>query len=164
MKDQKITIQERAAVIFLSFFGSGFFPKAPGTAGSVATIPLMYLIFLAEISLLNFILATTALTIISCFIAEYIQQKRQLHDPQWIVMDEVLGMLVTWAFIYPRFDFISCFVLFILFRFFDIVKFWPASYFDKKVTHGSGTILDDIISGIFAGLSLLLLQKFQILL
>ena len=48
----------------------------------------------------------------------------------------------------------------LIFRVFDIFKIWPATYFDKKVTHGSGTILDDIISGVFAGIVILIGKYF----
>ena len=91
------------------------------------------------------------LTIISCFLAEAVQKKYKLHDPGWIVIDEVVGMSITWLFI-QKHNLLHLFVLFALFRFFDIVKFWPASYFDKDVTHGAGTILDDVVSGFFAGI------------
>ena len=79
------------------------------------------------------------------------QKKYQLHDPGWIVIDEVLGIAVTWLFI-AGYTWLDYLLIFAFFRFFDIVKIWPASYFDKKVKHGAGTIIDDIISGIFAGL------------
>jgi phosphatidylglycerophosphatase A len=74
------------------------------------------------------------------------------HDPQWIVIDEVLGMTTAWLFIQNH-NLLHLSILFALFRFFDIVKIWPASFFDKKIEHGAGTILDDIVSGIYAGMT-----------
>jgi len=97
------------------------------------------------------------MTIISSFVAESVQKNLNLHDPGWIVIDEVLGMTTAWLFI-QKHNFIQLALLFVLFRFFDIVKFWPASYFDKKVDHGYGTIVDDIVSGIFAGLLFLIIH------
>ena len=73
------------------------------------------------------------------------------HDPQWIVMDEVIGMLVTWSFVFPSVNYNVLLPVLGLFRVFDIIKIWPASYFDKKIKHGFGTIVDDIISGLMAG-------------
>jgi phosphatidylglycerophosphatase A len=87
-----------------------------------------------------------------------VQKKYQVHDPSWIVIDEVLGILVTYA-LCPLKSFLGVFILFVLFRFFDIVKVWPASYFDR-MTHGAGTILDDIVSGVYAGLVALLIKNF----
>ena len=146
-------------VIFLSFFGVGFAPWAPGTMGTLATLPFLY--FLGQFNAPFFIFLPFLIiaTIISCFIAEVVQKRLNLHDPGWIVMDEVLGMATAWLFIGEH-SLLRLLVLFALFRFFDIVKFWPASYFDKEVNHGAGTILDDIISGIFAGLVFLLITHF----
>lgn len=74
------------------------------------------------------------------------------------MIDEVIGMLVTWSF-FPTGDMNSLIIMTVIFRFFDIVKLWPASYFDN-MKHGAGTILDDVISGLFAGLVFLMGQKF----
>jgi phosphatidylglycerophosphatase A len=157
MKEQSNTVAQKFAVGYLSFFYTGFFPKAPGTFGSLATIPLIYLLYSLQLNLYLFLAFLIIATIITCIITESIQKSKGLHDPQWIVIDEVLGMLTTWCFIFNQFDWVTISILFALFRFFDIIKFWPASYFDK-LTHGSGTILDDIVSGIYAGLSLLGVQ------
>lgn len=138
-------------MVFLSFFGVGFIPWAPGTFGTIATLPFLYVLGQMGAPFFLFIPFLAVFTFISCFIAEYAQKKYSLHDPGWIVMDEVLGMSVTWLFLQQQ-SLLHLALAFGLFRFFDIIKFWPASYFDKDVHHGSGTILDDIISGIYAGL------------
>ncbi len=160
MKKQKNTLIDTLALTFLSFFGTGYSPKAPGTVGSLATIPLILLLSWLDISRLSLIILTFVLTIASCFVAEYIQQKRKVHDPGWIVIDEVIGMLVTWIFVFPSTQSLDLILVFGIFRFFDIIKFWPATYFDKKVSHGSGTILDDVISGVYAGLAILIVKNF----
>jgi len=146
-------------ILYLSFFGLGFFPKAPGTIGTLGIIPLLYYLSqegVPKIFFIPFLIITTCFT---CFVAESVQKKMQLHDPQWIVIDEVLGMSVTWLFS-THTSLLAFFIMIVLFRFFDIFKIWPASYFDKDVLHGSGTILDDIVSGLYAGLSYLLIEKF----
>lgn len=160
MKDQKHPKLILLTRIYLSFFGSGYAKFAPGTVGSLATIPLIYLLYLFNIGFLTYVLIVVIMTILACIMAEYIQKVDKSHDPQWIVMDEVVGMLITWMFVFNQFDFYSIAATFILFRLFDIIKIWPASFFDKKITHGSGTILDDVISAIYAGLSLLLINYF----
>ena len=76
MKKQKNTPIDTIALTFLSFFGTGYAPKAPGTVGSLATIPLILLLSWLDISRLSLIILTFVLTIASCFVAEYIQQKR----------------------------------------------------------------------------------------
>ena len=138
-------------VLFLSFFGVGFFPKAPGTMGTLACLPLLFLLDLLGTPKLLFTPFIAITTILSCFLADYSQRKYKLHDPQWIVIDEVLGMSVAWLFI-PLPGVLPLLAMAFLFRFFDILKFWPASYFDKHVRHGAGTILDDIVSGLYAAL------------
>ena len=91
-------------------------------------------------------------------LTQKIQKEFQLHDPQWIVIDEVIGMLITWAFV-MNIEPATIFLVFSSFRMFDIIKIWPASYFDR-LHHGFGTITDDVISGLYAGIFTFLIQKF----
>lgn len=163
MKEQKIqtkpiTGPSFITTLFLTWFYTGKSPKAPGTVGSLATLPFIYLLYYLDINnytLLGLILGLTAVAII---VTEYTQKKFGLHDPQWIVIDEVIGMLITWSFVRSGAP-LMLLVVFVTFRFFDIIKFWPASYFDR-MKHGSGTIIDDVISGLYAGIVSLLVQKF----
>ena len=150
---------KRLDILFLSFFGVGFLPKAPGTWGTLATLPFLYFLGRYHPPYILFIPFVVIMTVISSFIADIVQKNYNLHDPQFIVIDEVLGMTTAWLFIQNH-NLTHLFILFVLFRFFDIVKFWPASYFDKQVDHGAGTILDDIVSGIFAGLVYLVINYF----
>lgn len=160
MKEQKFTFIRFMYLSFLSFFGTGFFPKAPGTVGSLATLPLIYGLAYLNCSFNFVLIGTIILTIISCFIADYAQKKESIHDPGWIVIDEVIGMLVTWLFIFPSTDPLLMTILFIGFRFFDIVKIFPADWCDKNIENGMGTIIDDVISGIYAGLLLIIVKIF----
>jgi phosphatidylglycerophosphatase A len=155
MKEQNNSYKHKLVVAYLSFFYSGFSPKAPGTVGSLATLPLIYLLAIRPIPLSFFITLLIIITLLTCWVTDKTQKSMQVHDPQWIVIDEVLGMLTGWLFIYPLIDWKEILALFIFFRFFDIIKIWPASYFDR-IQHGAGTILDDIISGIYAGFAILL--------
>jgi phosphatidylglycerophosphatase A len=163
MKEQKL---QRSAefqpsvpvVIFLSWFYTGKFPKAPGTMGSLATLPLIYLLYYLGINTYYLITLIFALYILAVVVTEKVQQKYHLHDPQWIVIDEVIGMLITWSFV-QSIDFPVIFLVFSTFRLFDIIKIWPASWFDR-LHHGVGTITDDVISGIYAGIITFLIQKF----
>ncbi len=149
--------RRRLDILFLSFFGVGFLPKAPGTWGTLATLPFLYILGRFNPPWVLFIPFIIIVTLISSFVADVVQKKHNLHDPQFIVIDEVLGMTTAWLFIQTH-NITHLFILFVLFRFFDIVKFWPASYFDKEVHHGAGTILDDIVSGIYAGLIYLIIN------
>ena len=158
MKDQKIRGPGVLSVLFLSWFYTGKFPKAPGTIGSLATIPFIYLLHYLHFNIYSLIILIIVLYAAAVYVTEKIQIEYGLHDPQWIVIDEVIGMLITWSFVMTV-DFPTIFLVFSLFRFFDIIKIWPASYFDR-LHHGVGTITDDVISGIFAGIITLLVQHF----
>ena len=130
MNEAKRPSIKRLDILFLSFFGVGFLPKAPGTWGTLATLPFLYFFGTFNPPYVLFIPFLVIMTVISSFIADFVQKKFDLHDPQFIVIDEVLGMTTAWLFI-QKHDLIHLFILFVLFRFFDIIKFWPASYFDK---------------------------------
>jgi phosphatidylglycerophosphatase A len=153
MKEQNLS-DERLAVLFLSFGKVGFLPKAPGTFGSLATLPLIFGLNWLGCPLHIYLGIIFVFTLLAIFLTQKIQTKHHLHDPQWIVIDEVIGMMLTWAFLYGQ-HWIWLLVGFGLFRFFDIVKIWPANFFDRH-PHGAGTILDDVVSGIYAGLILFL--------
>lgn len=158
MKEQKIQGPSLIVVLFLSWFGTGKIPKAPGTMGSLATLPLIYWLHLLQINIYSLITLIVFLYVAAVVVTEKVQTKYGLKDPQWIVIDEVIGMLITWAFV-RSIDFPVLLLVFGLFRLFDIVKIWPASYFDR-LHHGVGTITDDVISGLYAGIITFFIQKF----
>ena len=137
---------------FLSFFGVGFIPFAPGTFGTLATMPLIILITKFSIPfyfLLPFFITTF---VFSVFMINFVQKKQGLQDPSWIVIDEVLGVLITTPFI-SKDIWWHYLLIFILFRIFDISKIPPISYFDQKVKNGFGVIMDDIVAGIYTVIS-----------
>jgi len=150
MKDQKIQSPSIPAVLFLSWFYTGKVRKAPGTVGSLATLPLIYLLHYLNVNIYGLFALIGVLFIAAVYVAHYVQEKYSLHDPQWIVIDEVIGMLITWSFVMDV-EFHSLFLVFGFFRLFDIIKIWPASYFDR-LHHGFGTITDDVVSAIYAGI------------
>ncbi len=158
MKQDKEPSLKKPEILFLSFFGVGFIKFAPGTFGTLATLPFLYFASLFNAPFFIFIPFILVLTVGSSFLADHVQKKYKLHDPQWIVIDEVIGMSITWLFS-VNYNVTHLLLQFTLFRIFDIVKIWPASFFDSKIKHGSGTILDDVVSGIYAGLLYLLIAK-----
>lgn len=138
---------------YLSLAFIGYIPKAPGTWGSLASIPLV--IFL--ISNLNFAYCIIILLFVfatSCYLSQLVITSTRAKDPQWIVIDEFLGMftgaLIIFYF-YGSLTYPITFILFVTFRFFDIKKIWPASSLDK-IHNGFGVIADDIVSGIYAAM------------
>lgn len=159
MKEQNPAAPNKFLLLYLSWLGTGYAPKAPGTVGSLATLPLLWLLHLAAPSTNLLLLLVAAMTVLACLAADKVQKQLRLQDPQWIVIDEVIGMLLTWTIVRPL-TILEWVLVFAAFRFFDIVKIWPASYFDKKVKNGAGTILDDVVSAGYAGLFVYVISKF----
>ena len=157
MKEQKIRGPSPLTMAFLSWFYTGKFPKAPGTMGSLATLPLIYLLHALHFNIYHLLILIGVLFALAVAVTQQVQKTYELHDPQWIVIDEVIGMLITWTFV-PTVDFPNLFLVFSLFRLFDIIKIWPANYFDR-LHHGFGTITDDVVSGMYAGISCYLIQQ-----
>ena len=141
---------------FIAFgFGSGLAPKAPGTFGTLVAIPLYLL--LEPLSLINFLIVLTLLSLFSFYIAGKSAQLLGIHDHGGIVIDEICGYLLTMAIAPPGWIWIV--TGFVLFRIFDILKPWPIDYLDKRVSGGIGIVLDDLMAGIYALLSLELLVR-----
>jgi len=131
-----------------SGFGLGFLPVAPGTFGSLLGIPL-YLAFLhVTDQILPTVLFVGALTAAACWIAGRAEQVLGEHDPGEIVIDEVVGMLITLLWVPP--SVLNLVLAFLLFRVLDVVKPWPAGEIDRRLPGGAGVVLDDVVSGIYA--------------
>jgi phosphatidylglycerophosphatase A len=90
--------------------------------------------------------------VIACWIAGSADKLLGEHDSSKIVLDEVLGMVAT-MFMNPT-GWIGLAAGFALFRIFDIIKPFPASFIDRRVRGGAGVMLDDIAAGIYANLVL----------
>jgi phosphatidylglycerophosphatase A len=136
-------------------FGSGLAPKAPGTFGTLVAIPIYLL--LEPLSLKNFIIVLVLLSLFSFYIAGKSAQLLGIHDHGGIVIDEICGYLVTMTLAPSGWQWVIC--GFILFRIFDILKPWPINIMDKKISGGAGIVIDDLMAGIYALLSLELLVR-----
>jgi len=127
-------------------FGSGLAPKAPGTFGTLAAIPLYLL--LSQLAALPYAILVIIMTIAGFYICGKAAEDVGVHDHPAIVWDEFVGFFITMFMIPVSWQ--SILVGFILFRFFDIVKPWPISFVDKKVAGGFGIMIDDVLAGCFA--------------
>ena len=139
--------------------GLGKIPIAPGTFGSI----FAWFVFIFLSHYINMIFLTFAVGIFSVWICEKITKDLVIKDHKSIVIDELVG---TWISLLPvlfvaddRYErIIYAAMALILFRFFDILKPYPISFFDKEYKNGLGIVLDDVIAGIFSGiLSVILL-------
>jgi len=131
-------------------FGSGLAPKAPGTFGTLMVVPIYLLIKDLELSV--YITIVAAATIAGIYICDRSSKLLGVHDHPGIVWDEFAGFLIT--MIAVPFDWIWLLLGFLLFRFFDIVKPWPIKPVDANMQGGLGIMMDDVIAGILAAMSL----------
>ncbi len=131
-------------------FGSGLSPKAPGTFGTLTAIPLY--ILAQHFSLFSYTITTLLGLLLGIWICDKTAKDFQVHDHPSIVWDEIIGYFITMFYAPVGWQWII--IGFILFRLFDIAKPWPISWFDKHVHGGLGIMLDDVIAGIFALISL----------
>ncbi|REL26142.1 phosphatidylglycerophosphatase A [Thalassotalea euphylliae] len=128
-------------------FGSGLAPKAPGTFGTLAAIPL-YLIMVMMLSTTSYLALTLLVSVVGIAICGIAAKKVGVHDHPAIVWDEIAGYLITMAFVPVSVT--NVILGFALFRLFDIVKPWPISIADKRLHGGLGIMLDDVLAGIMA--------------
>ena len=151
-------------ILFVTMFGLGKIPKIPGTFGSLATIIILYILF--HILNLSSNLIFIGLIVIFVFsfvaVATHIKDNEN-KDPKEIIIDEFIGQSIP-IYLYEIShgteksadeSIIFYSVCFILFRFFDIVKPFPVSYFDKNFKNSFGVIMDDVCAGFYVVLSLI---------
>ena len=126
----------------------GFFPIAPGTIGTFAGIFFNFVF--SSFPLGIYLLSTAALFFFGAWIAERAEIILGRKDSPRIVIDEIVGFLVTMILI--PFSLGSAFAGFIFFRLFDIIKPPPARKIDRQMKGGWAIILDDAIAGLYANL------------
>ena len=151
--------------LFVTMLGLGKIPKIPGTFGSLATAIVLYFFFhILNISS-DFILIGLIIIFIYSFlaVAAHIKDKEN-KDPKEVVIDEFIGQSIP-IYLYeishgteksPNEAIIFYGICFVLFRFFDIVKPFPVSFFDKNFKNSFGVIMDDVCAGFYVVLSLIL--------
>ena len=150
--------------LFVTCFGIGSFRFAPGTITSLITTIFLYSLFHIVHLSSSIILLILFLVFIYSFyaVAEYIKYIEN-KDPKEIVVDEFIGQSIP-IYLYEISHgteksadeaIIFYCICFLLFRFFDIVKPFPVSYFDKNFKNSFGVIMDDVCAGFYVVLSLI---------
>ncbi len=139
---------ERLAVLIASFGYTGYFPVAPGTAGSAAALLVYVLVRRSGTPLIEgAVLAVVA--IVGTWSATIAERHFQRTDPGEVVIDEVLGMLMTLAFLPLTWR--GALVGFLVFRVLDIIKPFPADA-AERLHGGLGIMADDGMSGVYGNL------------
>ena len=147
--------------LIASLGGIGLIPYAPGTFGSI----FGWIAFIFISHFVNMLISTILIVILSIWICEKASKDLFEKDHKSIVIDELAGI---WVALLPVIYFASnqnerityAILALVFFRFFDILKPFPVSYFDKKYKNGFGIVFDDIIAGILAAVSSLIILFF----
>jgi phosphatidylglycerophosphatase A len=151
--------------LFVTFFGIGSIRFAPGTITSfITTIFLFSLFHVINLSNKTIFIFLFLIFIYSFYaVSEYIKYNED-KDPKEVVIDEFIGQSIP-IYLYeiahgtiknPQEASLFYLYIFILFRYFDIKKPFPVSYFDKKFKNSFGVILDDVVAGLYVVLTLII--------
>jgi phosphatidylglycerophosphatase A len=151
----------KLAVAIGTWFGCGYAPLAPGTAGSLGALVIGYPLVVAA-HWRPFYFALLALAVLPVGVWSATETARQVgaKDPGIVVVDEVLGQWITLAGA-TVFNWKSWLAAFCLFRLFDIWKPWPVRRFEA-LPEGTGIVADDVMAGVYGALVLFLMGCFNL--
>ena len=144
------------AKIVATALGAGYAPRAPGTCGTAVAVPLAWA--LASLSMWQFGLFAAALTLLGVACAQRADRAWGTEDNQRIVIDEVVGYLVT-VLPVDRSRWAPLAVGFVIFRALDIVKPPPIRWLDEHLPGGWGVVMDDVAAGVMGAGAMLLLDR-----
>ena len=145
-------------VCLATWFGCGYLPKAPGSWGSLASLPFAWVI-VVHYGPWALIAASIVVFLIGIWASNVYIKKSGISDPGPVVIDEVVGQWLTLAFVPAE---VTVYAIgFILFRLIDIFKPWPVCWVDRKVIGGLGVMLDDVLAALYSGGTVYLLCKMK---
>ena len=135
-------------------FYIGYVPLLPGTMGSLLGAFLYWL--LPNSTAPSFLIVIAVLFFVGVWASTEVEKQTETRDNQKIVIDEVVGVLITLALFEKELIWMG--VGFILFRVFDIIKLFPANY-SERLPGGWGVMMDDVVAGVYGAVSLRLLYQ-----
>ena len=144
----------RFFLLIATGFGVGYSPVAPGTLGTLVAIPVYY--FLSDIPSPLYEITLISFFFLSVWISENAETFFGKKDDPRIVIDEVMGFLITMLWVPKTTGFIM--IGFFLFRFFDILKPFPIRRLERRLKGGWGVVLDDVMAGVYANIILHLIS------
>ena len=148
--------------IFSTLFFIGHVKWAPGTIGTL--ISLTIIIFLHNfVNKIGFIILFICIFVLAVIFVSIYSKSINKNDAKEIVIDEFLGiyLIMIFSYNYNLFnELVKIFLIFILFRIFDIAKPYPANWIHKNMKNSYGIILDDIIAGIYTIITLTIINAF----
>jgi phosphatidylglycerophosphatase A len=155
----QLRLTDQLALLVATGLGVGYCPLAPGTVGSFLGIILILL--LSRIGLIGgqrlvfHLLVVTMITAVGIWAASRSEVILKRKDPPQVVIDEIVGQLLTFGLIFKNPRFILLLMGFFFFRLFDIIKPFPIRELER-VPLGFGIVLDDLAAGFYASLIILL--------
>jgi len=144
--------------LFVSLFGIGKIKKIPGSFASLATTLFLFFLFqILNISPNTFLFFLIIIFFISFFAVNIFIKNLDNKDPKEVVIDEFIGQSIPICLYEIAHEGVKetdqiltfYFIMFILFRIFDIVKPYPVSYYDKNFKNSFGVIMDDVVAGLY---------------
>jgi len=146
-------------IIISTFFYTGYFPKGSGTFATFCFLPFYYFLF-RNMNPVLYCFITVALFFIGIWASNYASAIFKSKDPHEVVIDEVVGFLITMIFI--PYTLKRMIVGFFVARILDIIKPFPA-YQSQVLRGGNGIMVDDAITGVYGNILLWVLIFFKIL-
>ncbi|MCK4467699.1 MAG: phosphatidylglycerophosphatase A [Desulfobacterales bacterium] len=145
-----MNFREKSVMFLATGCFIGNIPFAPGTFGTILGLPLCFLLSRTNFSVA--VLLTAIFIIFAVLIAHDAEKILKKNDPGCIVVDEIVGLMVT-LFGLP-FNAVYMLAGFVIFRFFDILKPFPIRLIERKLSGGTAIVMDDVVAGIFSNLVL----------
>jgi phosphatidylglycerophosphatase A len=147
-------MSKKLASLIATYFGLGLSPKAPGTVGSIGTIPLAFLLAYF-FGVYGIVIVAIVIFVIGTLATHELIHDQKEKDPGKVVVDEVVGQLLTFTFVADKlYNNVSHWWIYLLglltFRFFDICKMGPVKWFDSKMKNAVGVMMDDVCAGLMA--------------
>lgn len=156
-----LRISDRVALAIATGLGSGYSPVAPGTCGSF--LGILLILFLSRLAvsggsrLLLFVILVSAISVAGIWAASRAEVIFGRKDPPQVVIDEIVGQLLTFGLIFRHPRFLLLLTGFLFFRLFDIVKPFPIRKVERAPM-GFGIVLDDLVAGFYASLVVFVLH------
>ena len=144
--------------LFVTLFGIGKLKKIPGSYASLATIIFLFLLFhILNLSPNTVLIGVVIIFLISLYAVKIFTQNLENKDPKEVVIDEFIGQSIPICLYEIAHEgsretsqvLTFYFIMFILFRIFDITKPYPVSYYDKNFKNSFGVIMDDVCAGLY---------------
>jgi phosphatidylglycerophosphatase A len=155
--------------LFVTLFGIGRIKIIPGSFASLATTLFLFFLFhISNVTPNTFLIFLIIIFFISLYAINIFIKDLVSKDPKEVVIDEFIGQSIPICLYEIAHEgaketyqvLTSYFIMFILFRIFDIVKPYPASYYDKNFKNSFGVIMDDVCAGLYVVAVLVLYMVF----